>query len=239
MHDAGAPGNVVRAATVVSSTGLLSPGEVVISTGRITDVRPVAGPAPDVILAPGFVDLQVNGIGAVDVARATGGDWSHLDDALLAQGVTTWCPTLCSAPLDVLEASVAGVVAAAARPSEGRPAIAGVHLEGPFLAVPGAHPVADLRSSVDIGWLEGLGGILRVLTLAPELPGALEATARLGPAGVLIALGHSACSAELASDAADAGARLVTHLGNAMGPFHQRAPACSAPPSPTTAWRCR
>jgi len=214
----------VRAAAVVSSTGLVCPGEVVIDSGRITDVRPATGDVPHVVLAPGFVDLQVNGIGAIDVAHAAPGDWTGLDDALLAQGVTTWCPTLCSAPLDALEASVAAVAEAAARPFEGRPAIAGVHLEGPFLAVPGAHRAADLRRAVDIGWLEALGGILRVLTLAPELPGALEATARLGPAGVLIALGHSACSAELAADAADAGARLVTHLGNAMGPFHQRAP---------------
>ena len=62
------------------------------------------------------------------------------------------------------------------------------------------------------------------MTLAPELPGAVEAIASLSARGVLVSLGHSACSAETALAAADAGARLVTHLGNAMGPLHHRAP---------------
>jgi N-acetylglucosamine-6-phosphate deacetylase len=63
-----------------------------------------------------------------------------------------------------------------------------------------------------------------VCTIAPELPGALEAVAALSGRGTIVSLGHSACSAELADEAASAGARLVTHLGNAMGPLHHRAP---------------
>lgn len=208
----------------MAPAGPLADAEVVIEDGLIAEVRPAAGPVPDIVLVPGFVDLQVNGIDAIDVAGATGSDWEALDVALLAQGVTTWCPTVVTAPFDALEASLARIAEAARRPAPGRPEIAGAHLEGPFLAVPGAHRPEFLRAELDRGWLDSLGTGVRILTLAPELPGALEAVAALTGRGVLVALGHSACSAEVAGAAADAGARLVTHLGNAMGPLHHRAP---------------
>ena len=214
----------MRAATVLTPGGPLEDAEVVVDGGVITAVRPATGPPAHAVLAPGFVDLQVNGIGPVDVAGAAGEDWGVLDRALLAQGVTTWCPTLVSAPAGALEASLARIAAAMGRPAASRPAIAGAHVEGPFLAVPGAHRRAALRAEVDARWLGSLGPVVRVVTLAPELPGALDAVAALAGAGVLVSLGHSACRAETAVAAADAGARLVTHLGNAMGTMHQRAP---------------
>jgi len=220
----GARTTVVGAAGVVAADGLLARAEVVVEGGVITDVRPARGAVPDVVLAPGFVDLQVNGIGPVDVATASGPDWAALDAALLAQGVTTWCPTLTSAPRAALEDSLARVAAARRRPAARRPDIAGAHLEGPFLALPGAHRPDCVQRDVDLPWLEHLGGLVRVLTLAPELPGAAAAIARLSARGVLVALGHSACDAEVALEAAAAGARLVTHLGNAMGPSTPRAP---------------
>jgi N-acetylglucosamine-6-phosphate deacetylase len=161
---------------------------------------------------------------AVDVARADDGDWDTLDAGLLAQGVTTWCPTLCSAPLPEMEAALARITEAARRSAGPRPAMAGAHLEGPFLAVAGAHPPAHLLPTVDGAWLASVGSAVAVVTLAPELPGAVEAIQRLADAGVLVALGHSACSFEEAQRAAGAGARLVTHVGNAMGPFSQRQP---------------
>ena len=209
---------------MLTPAGPLEDAEVVVEGGVITAVRPATGPVADTVLAPGFVDLQVNGIGPVDVAHAAGDDWARLDRALLAQGVTTWCPTLVSAPLAALEASLAGIASALGRSPAPRPAIAGAHLEGPFLTVPGAHRPEALRAEVDAAWLRSLGPVVRVVTLAPELPGALDAIAALCGAGVLVSLGHSACTAETALEAADAGARLVTHLGNAMGGLHQRAP---------------
>ena len=215
---------VVRAATVLTPAGPLEDAEVVVDGGVITELRPATGPPAHAVLAPGFVDLQVNGIGPVDVAAAAGDDWDVLDRALLAQGVTTWCPTLVSAPAAALKASLARVAAAMGRPPASRPAIAGAHVEGPFLTVPGAHDPAALRPEVDAAWLGALGPVVRIVTLAPELPGALDAVAALTTAGVLVSLGHSACTAETAVAAADAGARLVTHFGNAMGTLHQRAP---------------
>ena len=209
---------------MITPAGPLTDTEVVVEDGRITEVRPALGPVPDVVLVPGFVDLQVNGIGAVDVAGATAAGWTALDEALLAQGVTTWCPTIITAPLDALEASLAGVAAAARRDAGARPEIAGAHLEGPFLAVHGAHRGEFVRAVVDRRWLESLDDVLRIVTLAPELPGAIDAVHALHDRGVLASLGHSACTAEVAFEAIEAGARLVTHLGNAMGPLHHRAP---------------
>jgi len=218
---------VVRAASVVCDDRVVDHAEVVVHDGRISEVRPAAGEVPDIVLAPGFVDLQVNGIGPLDVATAGGDDWDAFDRALLAQGVTTWCPTLLSAPLGDLEAALGRVADAGRRPGGGRPDLAGAHLEGPFLAVAGAHRPECLRPRVDLDWLRrlpGLGTGVRVVTLAPELPGAVEAVAHLRSAGVLVALGHSAGGAEAALAAADAGARLVTHLGNAMGAMRAREP---------------
>jgi N-acetylglucosamine-6-phosphate deacetylase len=215
---------VVRAATVLAESGRLSDAEVVVTGDTIVAVRPATGAVTYDVLAPGFVDLQMNGMATVDVAAADGDDWDVLDAGLLAQGVTTWCPTLVSAPLTSMEAAVRRIRWAAARPPGPRPDIAGAHLEGPFLAVPGAHPPEHLRPSVDERWLGSLLPDVAVVTLAPELPGAIGAVANLTAKGVLVSLGHSACSVEVARQAADAGAGLVTHLGNAMGPFSQRQP---------------
>ncbi len=215
---------VVRAATVLAESGPVPDAEVVVAGDTIMEVRPATGPVTYDVLAPGFVDLQMNGRATVDVAVADGDDWDLLDAGLLAQGVTTWCPTLVSAPFASMEAAVRRIRWAAGRPPGPRPEIAGAHLEGPFLAVPGAHPPEHLRPSVDERWLESLRPDVAVVTLAPELPGAIAAVATLRANGVLVSLGHSACSLEVARQAADAGAGLVTHLGNAMGPFSQRQP---------------
>ena len=99
-------------------TRITGPAVVVVDGGRIVAIEPTTEPVPDRTLAPGFVDLQVNGIGAVDVADADGDDWDELDRALLAQGVTTWCPTLVTAPLDSYAAPLARIAAAAERATE-------------------------------------------------------------------------------------------------------------------------
>ncbi|MGO9342092.1 MAG: N-acetylglucosamine-6-phosphate deacetylase [Acidimicrobiales bacterium] len=220
---------VPSAKAVVGADSVLSPGVVTIRGGLIESVHHLeeGSPAFDV-LAPGFVDLQVNGTGAVDVAVADGPDWATLGQSLLEQGVTTWCPTLVTSPDSDIRRACKRVSLAMAHPQAQSPgdlpAIAGIHLEGPFITVAGAHSLEHIRSSVEGVWVSELDPAVRVVTLAPELPGAEEAIAQLSARGVVVSLGHSACSAEQAHAAADAGARLVTHLGNATGPFHQRRP---------------
>ena len=182
-----------------------------------------AGSLPDRIVAPGFIDLQVNGHDDVDVAVAEGAEWERLDELLLAQGVTAWCPTLVTAPRDSYPAALDRVAAAARRPGP-RPVILGAHLEGPFLgALPGVHD-PGLVSPIDLDWLGRLPPVVRVVTLGPELDGAAEAVALLAARDVLVAVGHSAAGYDRAREAADAGARLVTHLFNAMAPLHHREP---------------
>jgi N-acetylglucosamine-6-phosphate deacetylase len=206
-------------------TRITGPAVVVIDGRRIVAIEPATEDVPDRTLAPGFIDLQVNGIGSIDVADARGDDWSELDRALLAQGVTTWCPTLVTAPLDSYAAPLARISAAAEADDDTvRPSIAGVHLEGPFLGgAPGAHPASLIRPPDD-EWLAALPPIVKVMTLAPEAKHVRACIESLAARGVLVSLGHSTASYEQALDATQAGARLVTHCFNGMAPLHHRDP---------------
>ncbi len=216
----------LAATHVVTPDGLLSPGVVELDGDRIAAVAATTGAVPDRILAPGLVDVQVNGIDDVDVASAEGGDWERLDRFLLAQGVTTWCPTLVTAPLERYAAPLGRIAEAAARPGSDRPRphIAGAHLEGPFLGGrPGAHPTG-LIIAPDLAWLGDLPDIVRLVTLAPEVPHGLDAIALLKARGVLVSLGHSAATVDQSLAGVDAGARLVTHVFNGMSGLHHREP---------------
>jgi N-acetylglucosamine-6-phosphate deacetylase len=216
----------IHASLVVTPGGVVERGEVVVDGGRIASVRALpAGAAgvPERVLCPGFVDLQVNGIDDVDCASAsTAADWDRLVALNRAGGATTWCPTLVTAPLDAYAARLERVAAAMGR----HRSIAGAHLEGPFLGgAPGAHPRHLLQPAVDLRWLDRLPvPPVRVVTLAPELDGALEAARLLAAKGVLVAMGHSTATYDEALAGAEAGARLVTHLFNGMGSLHHRAP---------------
>jgi N-acetylglucosamine-6-phosphate deacetylase len=182
----------------------------------------------DVVFSPGFVDLQINGFRDVDFWRADPDGWLRTGSRLLETGVTSYLPTLVSAPLDQYDDGLARVAAAAAAAPAGHPHIEGVHLEGPFLGeAPGAHP-PDLLRPMDLEWLlERLDrhpDLVRLVTLAPESDPDLLGTRALVARGVTVALGHSRCTYEQARDAAAAGATVVTHLFNGMGPLGHRAP---------------
>ena len=214
---------------VLLPDGQLCPGTIEFDGGLIGSFTPARSGAglPDTVVAPGFIDIQVNGHEDVDVSMAQGSDWARMDSLLLAQGVTAWCPTLITSPPDVYPPTLARLVEAAARPvcgaPGGAPAVLGAHLEGPFLGgLPGAHDRRWVRPP-DTDWLAGLPAV-RIVTLAPELPGALEAVRVLVDRGVLVALGHSTADYALSLAAADCGARLVTHLFNAVPPLHHREP---------------
>ena len=217
----------VAGRAVLLPDGRLAPAVVEIEGDVVAGVTPVpeerAAELPDRIVSPGFVDLQVNGHDDVDVSGAEGPEWDRLDELLLAQGVTAWCPTLVTAPLGSYGPALERISAAALRGGP-RPAVLGAHLEGPFLGgLTGAHEESWVRP-LDPGWLAALPPCVRIVTLGAELDGAAEAVALLAGRGVVVALGHSAADFAEAEAAAEAGARMVTHLFNAMSPLHHREP---------------
>ncbi|WP_018653265.1 N-acetylglucosamine-6-phosphate deacetylase [Actinomadura flavalba] len=214
--------------TLANARLVLPDGEVHgwlrVHDGRITDLGP--GAAPDrgddlggALVVPGFVDLHVHGgAGAsfqdADAARAVAFHRAHGTTTMLASLVT-------AAPDDLLRAT--GALADLAADD----LIAGIHLEGPYLAEArcGAHDPALLRAP-DPAEFDRLSaaarGALRMITIAPELPGALALIKTAAGAGVLAAVGHTDASGAVCREAFDAGARVATHLFNAMRPLHHR-----------------
>ena len=174
------------------------------------------------------MDLQVNGYFGEEFDTAGAAGWATVVRRLPETGTTAFLPTIITAPLDRLAASLRATLAL--RPGLPRGArLLGMHVEGPFISVrrKGAHNAEWITeptpAAVDT-LLSAGPGLLRVVTLAPELDGALPAIARFTEAGVLVSVGHSDATAAQVAAAADAGARMVTHLFNAQPPMHHRAP---------------
>ena len=219
----------IAASRVLTPDGFVDDAVVTIDDdGMIVSIDHATGPVPDRILAPGFVDLQVNGIDDIDCAVADGTDWDRLDSLLLAQGVTTWCPTVVSMPLPRFAAPLQRIDIAMLRAPHGRPTIAGAHLEGPFLGgAPGAHRRESIVP-IDLDWLRALPECVAMMTLAPEQPDALVAIRLLRSRGILVSLGHTTATHDQVVAALDAGATMATHLFNAMGGLHHRNPGVAA-----------
>jgi N-acetylglucosamine-6-phosphate deacetylase len=229
---------LITAPRVIPATGrarILAPGYVSVADGRITGVG--AGPppgAPDLALAtgillPGMIDLQLNGGYGADLAIVDAAGWARLAGRLPETGATSFLATFTSAPVAELARALCSADALVASGSLPGARVLGVHLEGPFLAPAraGAHRREWLvpPTAAAVGELLAAGaGVLRLVTLAPELAGGLAAVARLAAAGLVVSIGHSDATAAQTAAAAGAGARMVTHLFNAQRPFHHREP---------------
>ena len=211
---------------------MLAPGEVVVEGDLITGVRrvdasahPPASPE-EPIVAPGFIDLQVNGAFGHDIAedpRSIGA----IARRLTSTGVTSFLPTLISSSIDTYRAAFSAFTEIQAT-GGARPL--GWHLEGPALSTKraGAHPVKCLVSPDSPIMHELLTNEhIRLVTVAPELPGALDLVACLRDRGIIVSLGHSDATFDEYRSGADAGASMATHLFNAMSPFGHRAPAAT------------
>ena len=202
--------------------GELVPGDVEIADGIVVRAG-LPGGVRGRIAVPGFVDLQVNGFGGVDLLATDTEGYKLAGEALLETGVTAYLPTFITAP----EEELLGALREVPADSNGGPRILGAHVEGPFLARKrvGTHPLADLREP-DPALLQRIlgAGPVRIVTLAPELPGAGELIDLLLARGVTVSLGHTDATAEEANAAFDRGVRTVTHLFNAMRPFRHRDP---------------
>ena len=202
--------------------GELVPGDVELLDGRIAAVG-LNGSRGRGIATPGFVDLQVNGFGDVDFFSADADAYRRAGTALLQTGVTAYQPTFITSPEDELTSALRELP-----PLDGEvPRVLGAHLEGPFISAErlGAHPPSSRRDP-DRALLERLldAGRVTHVTLAPELPGALELVALLRSRGVTVSCGHSDATAAEAHEAFAHGATTVTHLFNAMRPFAAREP---------------
>jgi N-acetylglucosamine-6-phosphate deacetylase len=230
---------IISAGTVLAPDRDLTPGYVEIDRGRFGRVAagpPPAGAEPSLVfpdgtLIPGLIDLQVNGGAGVDCLRAIPEHYDVLGRYLAATGVTAYLPTITSAPLEEMRRAVASAAAAAGRPGP-RPAVLGVHLEGPYLNPirRGAHRAQDLRHPSVREMAEThrrAAGSLRVVTLAPELDGAEAVVRWLAAEGVVPAIGHTDAGYDEVVAAAGWGARMATHVFNAMRGFHHREPGAA------------
>jgi N-acetylglucosamine-6-phosphate deacetylase len=186
---------------------------------------------PVSVLAPAFVDIHIHGGAGVDVMRASTGELNRLSKFLAGRGVTSYFPTTVAAPLDETCRALERIAdAIEIEPSKGlnaRPL--GVHLEGPFLSHRrrGVHPPENLiEPTVKIFerlW-QAARGHVRMMTIAPELPGALEVIAAAALRNVCVSIGHSDADMPASRAAVRAGARHATHTFNAMRPFDHREP---------------
>ena len=176
---------------------------------------------------PGFLDLQVNGFAGVDFndPATTVEQFLAAIAALRAHGVTQVLPTLISSPTSTFERCARTLLRA------GSQAVLGIHLEGPYISpedgARGAHRREDtITASIDDfkRRQDAAGGRIRLVTLAPEVPGALRLTEHLRAAGVRVAIGHTAASPEQIREGVRAGATLSTHLGNGCAQMLPRHP---------------
>ena len=181
--------------------------------------------AKDLFISRGWIDLQVNGFAGYDINAPdlTVDQVRAVTIRLWQEGVTAWCPTLITAASDQIEHCLRVIDQACRTDPLVKSSMAGIHLEGPYLSAAdgtrGVHPVLHIHPpdwDEFSRWQAAAGGRIRILTLAPELPGALEFIKIAVQSGVIVALGHTRASTSAIRKAVEAGARLSTHLGNGI-----------------------
>jgi len=197
--------------------------ELQIAQGHITGIKPIETSDPLPYLAAGFFDIQVNGY------RGHGYSHENLSEETIdkiiadldASGTTHHLPTLVSVPDERLLDNLQIIAQAVKRSENIGSAIAGIHIEGPYISAEdgprGAHDAAYIRDpdfAEFCRWQEAAEGLIRLITLAPERKGAIDFIQKVTGTGVVVAIGHSAAEAALIGKAIQAGARMTTHLGN-------------------------
>jgi N-acetylglucosamine-6-phosphate deacetylase len=219
------PGRILTPAGLVQGTLRIG------ADGRIAAIEGTPLPAERArdpgapLLLPGFIDLHVHGAGGRDIME--GGDAAlQVASKHAEHGTTSLLATTMTAPMDDLRASLAPVGALCRSGAPGAARVLGVHLEGPYIngGKLGAQP--DFARPVALEELRELDGLapIRLLTLAPEVPGNLDAIPQLVAAGFRVQVGHTLGTYEDGVEALERGARGFTHLFNAMTPLHHRMP---------------
>ncbi len=187
---------------------------------------------PDMLVMPGLIDIQVNGFGgrSLNLEKTTPEDGVHITQDLRERGVALWCPTVTTGSFKRMSNSLRAIAEVCADPDIAD-SVAGIHMEGPFISGEdgprGAHPVEHARApdwDEFLRFQDAAGGHIRIVTLAPELPGAMDFIEKLSARGIIPAIGHTGASPEQIRQAVQAGARLSTHLGNGAHDYIRRHP---------------
>jgi len=195
------------------------PVEIEVEDGKIAAVRETARDPGDVWVAPGLIDLQVNGFAGVDYnsPEVTAEEMGRSVEAMRATGVTRFLPTVITGSRE----RMCGALRKLAAAREALPEIAGFHVEGPFISPDdgprGAHPREHVRPPDREEFLrmqEAAGGGICLLTLSPEWPGAAKLIEFVAAQGVVVSIGHTGAGGEQIREAIRAGATMSTHLGN-------------------------
>lgn len=230
------PGYTGLQAIFIDDLGIISHIEPVESADRIPGNFQVLDFGGDWV-SSGGVDVQINGglgLAFPDLSEENAEKLEDICRFLWEQGVDGFLPTLVTTSVDNFQRSLAVLAKFMERQKEGETAkILGVHLEGPFLNFEkrGAHP-AEFLLPLNLENVKRVLGdyaeIVKVMTLAPELPGGEEVITYLRNNGIIVSLGHSLATAYLAQQAFDWGASMVTHAFNAMPNLHHRQPGLLA-----------
>jgi N-acetylglucosamine-6-phosphate deacetylase len=222
----------------IDDAALLIEDGAIVAVGTMAEVRIPSHARVvdfgDAVLAPGLIDIHIHGGAGHDIMEGSDESLAAVERLMMKHGVTSYCPTTITAPVDAilhsLEALGRAVELAGRRDGDGaRARPLGVHFEGPFLshAKRGAHPHALLqpasRETFERMW-EAADGHVSVMTIAPELDGALDLVGEASRRGVCVSLGHSDAELPQARAAIKAGARHATHTFNAMRPLDHRNP---------------
>lgn len=209
---------------VVTPRGIVEPGRVDVADGRIAAVVERSPAVGGPWIVPGFVDIHCHGGGGHTFTTGDPTDAAAAAAFHLAHGTTSVVASLVSSPYELMHDATAAFV-----PLVRAGVLAGVHYEGPYLSARrcGAQNPQFLRDPAPdelVALIEVGAGIVRMVTLAPERPGAIDAVRRLVDRGIVAAVGHTDATYEQTIAAVAAGARVGTHLFNGMRPPHHRRP---------------
>lgn len=211
--------------------------DILLKNNIIADISSNITPPDDAIIMdmsgnyalPGFIDIHTHGAIGIDVAKASKAELAALSDYFAAQGVTGWIASLFADTEEGLNKSI-DILCSYANGATSGAALLGIHLEGLFVApaYKGVFPEHLLKEG-DIALFERLkskaGGMLRYITLAPEVPGVFDMIGPISASGVAVALGHTGADYELSVNSIKNGAISITHIFNAMKPFEHHEPA--------------
>lgn len=219
--------SVIAASQVVTGAGEVGPATLTIEDGRIVSVSPGLDPAAELVegwIVPGYVDTHCHGGAGADFAAEDAQAVQRAIDHHRSHGATTLIASTVTEPIDGL---VDQIVRLRAFVEAGE--LAGIHLEGPFLdpGHKGAHN-PDLLRDPDpesvTALIEAGGPAIAMITIAPELPGAMAAIEAFVANGTVAAFGHTGADQQVARESIDHGVSIVTHLFNAMNGIHHRTP---------------